>query len=435
MDNISTGMFRKLSQFFFEQKCIPWSLSTRYENWLEKKLYFERPTLYQLLRYGRLSSLTRPLTTGPEHHFFGYYEKTPWNQSGDKILAHQSRFNNRPPEKGDTVKVGFVDTANNDLFVAVSESSAWNWQQGSMLQWHPSEPDTKILFNDRRDNLFVNVCLDLVSGEECINERPFYAISPKGDFAYSLNFARLQTWRPGYGYAGLPDQFEDQLHPKSDGVFLVDLKNGKSKLIISIDQLAQTNTIPSMVDTYHWINHIQVSPSGKSFAFFHIWRVGKVDWCVRLYTANFDGSGLKCLLDTGSISHYDWRDDNTILIWAKHPLGKTSFLICYLDNSKIDIFCDNMLSEDGHCSYSPDRRWVLNDTYPDRHNHRTLMIVRASDERIIELDRYYSPKEKWWGEIRCDLHPRWNRSGDMICIDSVHSGDRQMYVIDLKGVC
>jgi len=32
------------------------------------------------------------------------------------------------------------------------------------------------------------------------------------------------------------------------------------------------------------------------------------------------------------------------------------------------------------------------------------------------------------------LHPRWNRDGLAVCIDSVHEGERQMYVIDVSQI-
>jgi hypothetical protein len=52
-------------------------------------------------------------------------------------------------------------------------------------------------------------------------------------------------------------------------------------------------------------------------------------------------------------------------------------------------------------------------------------------EREIELGRYYAAPQ-FKGDVRCDLHPRWNRSGTQASFDSVHEGSRQVYVIDVR---
>ena len=155
---------------------------------------------------------------------------------------------------------------------------------------------------------------------------------------------------------------------------------------------------------------------------------------MRLYSCAADGSDLRCLLDTGSISHYDWRDDDTILVWARHPSGKSNFLLLSHSDPDIRVFGGNALIEDGHCTFSPDKVWLLNDTYPDRHDMRTLMLVSWPEGKRIDIARLYSPKAKWWGDIRCDLHPRWSHDGHQICIDSVHGGSRQLYVVDVMDL-
>jgi hypothetical protein len=91
------------------------------------------------------------------------------------------------------------------------------------------------------------------------------------------------------------------------------------------------------------------------------------------------------------------------------------------------------MGENGHCSYSPDRRWVLNDTYPDAERMQTLLLYEPDTDRRIDLGRFHSPPA-FSKDIRCDLHPRWSRDGCQISFDSVHDGTRQLYVMDVADV-
>ena len=92
-----------------------------------------------------------------------------------------------------------------------------------------------------------------------------------------------------------------------------------------------------------------------------------------------------------------------------------------------------MLAEDGHCTYSPDRKWVLNDTYPDKDRLQTLMLNRVADGRRSTWQFLAPPQFK--GAIRCDLHPRFDRRGKAVCFDSTHEGGlRQVYVADVASV-
>ena len=421
------------TEHFINSKYIPWRIRNSIENWIEKFAYHKYPAIYQYLHFGRMHNFVKPVTKGPNHHFFGYYEKSPWNESGRFLLAHEASFNDRPPNENDSVKIGIIDVENSYEFKPIATSDAWNWQQGAMAQWHPANPEKWIVYNDRENNKFVSTVCDTSGNVIRKYDKPIYSISPCGNHAYSVSFARLQTYRPGYGYAGVSDQWADTLYPEDDGIHLIDVDSGESRLIVSLEHLAKLNTNDGMLNSPHWINHIQISPNSKRFAFFHIWRIGDSGWKVRLYTANMDGSELYCMLDTDMISHYDWKDDENILIWAKHPgTQKDNFLYCKDKEHSIKIVGKNVLTEDGHCSYSPDRNWVLNDTYPDEYDMRTLMLFDPQKEKRIDLARLYSPKKKWWGEIRCDLHPRWSRDGKQICIDSVHTGERQLYIANIE---
>jgi Tol biopolymer transport system component len=275
------------------------------------------------------------------------------------------------------------------------------------------------------------VLCDVNQGEVRVYDRPIYALAPDGKTAFSLNFARLQTHRPGYGYPGVDDPFADQLAPEADGIERIDLETGAAQRIVNLAELAADDPVDSMTGAVHYLNHIQVSPNGERLAFFHIWRTGEKTWRVRLYCMRLDGSERTRMLDTATISHYDWLDDDRLLIWAEHPEGGRNFLLCDRRDVSAQRIGAGVLTEDGHCTYSPDRRWVLNDTYPDVHDMRTLMFYRWPAGPRLDIARLYSPKARWWGELRCDLHPRWRRDGRAVCIDSVHDGSRQMYIANV----
>lgn len=410
---------------------LPWRLRKWIESSVEGPIRSNFPKVYRWLHFGSTRERLRAVTTGPKHHFFGYYDKSPWNASQSHLLAHEADFNDRAPGPGDVLRVGIVHV-DEQRFEPLAETRAWNWQQGAMLAWHPADPDKLFVHNDRREGSFVGVVRNTTGREERVYDRPIYAMSPDGTTAWSLNFARLAMHRPGYGYAGVPDPWADVAHPADDGIHRLDLKSGASTLVVSLDELARRAPTPGMANQIHWLNHIQPSPLGTRIAFFHLWREGEKGWGVRLYVSRGDGTELTCALDTGRISHYDWLDEDRLLVWARRKEGGERFLLVDVRTGAYDIFGEGVLTEDGHDSFSPDRRWVLNDTYPDRHDMRTLMLLSWPQGKRIDVARAYSPKSKWWGEIRCDLHPRWSRDGRRICVDSVHEGTRQMFVMDVS---
>ena len=46
------------------------------------------------------------VTSGPKHHFFGYFDKYPWDRSGRRLLAHQTSFVARQPVPGEKAVIG-----------------------------------------------------------------------------------------------------------------------------------------------------------------------------------------------------------------------------------------------------------------------------------------------------------------------------------------
>ncbi len=225
---------------------IPWRLRHGLERWLESSCREERPALYRWLHFGEARDRLRAVTSGPAHHFFGYYEKSPWNASQGLLLAHEAPFNDRPPGPEDGVSVGVVHLAKGNRYESLATSLAWNWQQGSMLQWHPADPEILLLHNDRRLGRFVAVVRDTQGRALNVYDQPIYAASPDGRYAYSVNFARLHTHRPGYGYAGLPTH-GPTTRIRARMAFIAWIWHPAAReLILSLDELAHLDADDAM---------------------------------------------------------------------------------------------------------------------------------------------------------------------------------------------
>ena len=119
-----------------------------------------------------------------------------------------------------------VDLQDNDRWIELGETRAWNWQQGCMLQWRPGS-DTEVLWNDREGDRYVCHILDIKTRQRRTIPYPIYTVSPDGKTAMSTDFRRINDMRPGYGYAGLPDPNKDKNAPDDAGIYRVDLETGE----------------------------------------------------------------------------------------------------------------------------------------------------------------------------------------------------------------
>ena len=377
----------------------------------------------------------RAVTKGPLHHWFGYYDKSPWDKTGRYLLAMRSEFCDRQPTAEDAISLGMVDLKNNDEWIGFDTTRTWCWQQGCMLQWLGSETDREVIFNVHNRGEPVAVVKDVLAQKALrLLPRPIYCVSTDGRQALSLDFARLHRLRPGYGYAYGKEQFADDPAPEQLGVWWMDTKTGKNELVITLKQLAAFKPDDRFKGAHHWVNHLLFNPGGSRFVFLHRWK--KPDdrsWQTRMLTAKPDGTDLRITFDDGMVSHFDWRDDATILAWARTKKGGNKFYTADVLSGETKVVGADVLTQDGHCSYSPDRKWILNDTYPDKERKQWLMLFKVATGRRYDLNQIHSPKQ-FTGPVRCDLHPRWNRDGTQVCIDGCHDPQRQVYVLDVSEV-
>lgn len=373
----------------------------------------------------------RRVTRGPKHHFFGYYDKRQWDPSGRYLLGYETDFMNRPPRPTDTAVIGLIDLNEGDAFTPLARTRAWCWQQGAMLQWLPGS-QTEIIYNDRISDRFVSVILDVKSGERRTLPRPIYTVSNDGSWALSLNFSRLNVTRPGYGYAGLQDHRHDDPHPEDDGIYRMNLRTGNHQLVVDMASLATFEPDDTMTGATHWVNHLLVNPQDQRFIFLHRWSQEGNRRYTRMYTADPDGNE-RFLLPIEGASHFIWPDPNRVLVWAQTKEHGAHYYMCTDRTGEVRPFAQGTLTRDGHCTLSKDGAWVLTDEYPDKEGMRPLILYRINDGRRFDIARLHSPPSLT-GEIRCDLHPRWSPDGRFICVDSVHEGSRQMYLLDVSAL-
>lgn len=373
----------------------------------------------------------RSVTKGPKYHFFGYYDKRQWDPSGRYLLSYETDFMDRPPTSTDEAVIGMIDLEDGDRFIPLATTRAWCWQQGAMLQWVPGST-SEIIFNDRIADRFVSIILDVHTGRRRTLPRPIYTVSNDGQWALSVNFSRLQTTRPGYGYPGLHDHWADDPHPAQDGIYRMELATGNHELIVDLASLAAFEPNETMDEATHWFNHLLYSPDDRRFIFLHRWSQDGVRRQTRMFTVGADGSDLRMMQIYGA-SHFIWYDGGTVLVWAQTAEHGAHYYLCADATGEAQTFAQGILTRDGHCTRSPNGRWVLTDEYPNKEGFRPLILYHIEDEKRIDVAHLLSPPEVT-GEIRCDLHPRWSPDGRFICIDSVHEGSRQMYVVDVSAL-
>ena len=411
-------------------------------------------------------------TSGEQEHFFGYYDKSPFDAESRRLLCHAVKFpSTRMPTINDQAEIAYWDLQSAQR-IPVTHTSAFNWQQGAMLQWLGPDFSSRIVFNDYRDGRYVAIVHQMDTGEQKILDNTIYSVTPDGRWAIGVNYERLFWCRHGYNYAWPGHPRYNVPISDEDGLHLVDIQSGCSHLIIRTRQVIDIAFVSGMNTGSHYLEHVLFSPSGKRFMFLHRWRSPEGGIFSRVFVANRDGSELKLLHDKGDVSHYTWRDDNTLMVfgskrgylnhlrrfqWSvnlilkpfrgvfkrlirpgtfqERLLLRPEYLFINVLTGQIKSVDSRQLRIDGHPNFHPLRTDIfLTDTYPNRQNYRELYLFDVSRRLRINLGEFFSPPASSNTHWRADLHPRWDRKGNLVCIDSLHNERRQMVVLDVSNI-
>ena len=213
----------------------------------------------------------RAVTRGPLYHWFGYYDMPVWDITGRYLLSLEVDFQERPPTVSDCATIGMTDL-DTDEYVRLTQTRAFNWQQGAMMHWLPTDPGRSIIFNDRVEGRFVSVVMDVFTRERRVLGRATSDVGLGGKLALGLNYARIAETRPGYGYAGLDDPYGAELHPADDGVYVIDLSTGEDRLAVSMgDVYDYLGRRADMAPVKMWFNHTLLNPSETRLVFLARW--------------------------------------------------------------------------------------------------------------------------------------------------------------------
>lgn len=371
------------------------------------------------------------LSDGGRPTYFGYHDKTPVSGTNDKILAASIAVaDSRPDNEGAPMRVGYFaiddELRTQGNFEEIGTTTTWCWQQGCMLQWDPRCPDRKVFFNTLVEGAFGAVLVDIES-RRVVKEyaNPIYALDPTGRIAATLNFARLGCLRPGYGYKPLRKLKGNQ--SEQDGLFVFDLMAGERRLLVDLNELTR-----SVGDgESHYLNHATFSPDGSRIAFFHVCTAAGVRR-TRLCTVTVRDGQVLALESQRLVSHYCWRTGAELLATTRDRDGRWHYTLYDLDKGRRNDLA-LPLRRDGHPMFHPlNKNLIVTDTYPDRRRDQHLCIVDISEGTIEEPGTFFSPM-RYDAQVRCDLHPRWDREGRFIVVDSAARGRRELVLIDLAS--
>jgi hypothetical protein len=395
-------------------------------------------------------------TESDDSHFFGYYGISPVSKCGKYLLAHRANFEGRSITSSDFVEIGYYNIVNKQWF-SIDISYAFNWQEGSMLQWLAGSKEVEFVYNVIENGRLFSKTFSIITGDYKINPCHVYACSPQSNHSAVISYTSISKNRASYGYV---KSFSEciNLNPLSISI----LNHDKGELVEILSRLTLEECLGRELSSKSYIQHFYWSPDGTKALFYLREKRGRsFDSC--LIAISTKGEILNTYIEN-ELSHITWRDDDSFIVFCRPITFRDNrFFELFFDYSKrlaIAIFGLTVSKKtkinsirkihrygyylynifgnsspvsrfsaedrDGHPSYIGIDKFI-SDTYQDSLNYRELYSYKLDDRSSSIIGRFYSPFNNC--DYRCDLHPRYIQGFNWICIDSAHSGKRQIYLI------
>jgi len=360
--------------------------------------------------------------------FFGFHDKCPWSANDQFFLSHQIPNSRKMIQPSNCkIRIGYFEK---DLknFHAIGETTAWNWQQGSTLQW--IGPTTRCSHHEIKRNTIISIWTDISTMQTVEIPRASAAFSPLGDEYISYDFKRFGFGAEGYGYTSLKLNKADLKNITSSRLEIRSVENDELSNSIEMEQaieIAYQNKCP---DGYFYISHALYSPSGNKISFFLRHKKSNGGIVTKLFFFDKIANVLSCSSVFDS-SHISWINDDELLAFCIPPYSEKQgyFLIDSTDLS-VSPYEPLPLNSDGHPYFCTSSSLLVTDTYPDRYRIQRLYLSDP-EKGLNEIAAIRIPL-RYRGSFRCDFHPRLNRSCDKISIDTVFRGNRGTMIIPIQ---
>lgn len=369
-----------------------------------------------IIRVSNPGTKEQPAYTG-----FWFYDGLQFDPTGRYALAMKVHFQNRDVTAEDQGEIGYFDRHNNNQWIKIGVTRAWNWQQGCRLTWRGDS--NEVLWNDLADDGTHFVCraFDFKTRTVRTLPRAIYDVSRDGAFALTHNFERMRHGK-STNYVGIHDRYEDRFAPSEIGVEKMDMNTGQVEFLISLERISQI----AFPDGYTGKTNLYFfregwNPSGSRFITF----LKNADRPT--YTGGWsisaDGRDVRFFYMTPS--HHVWLDDETILDGRHFSIYKDN------GSGKPQTIAD-VGSVDFDPTVLPGDQWFVLDTYPLEGWQHVVLFHRPTNQ-FVPLAKLKNTAPD--GDYRVDIHARATRDGRTICIDSSHDGlGRQMYLIPIGHI-
>lgn len=359
--------------------------------------------------------------------FFGFHDKSPWSEDGNLLIGHT--FTGRGDEEiwkdGRPVDISVFYGTNWQEQMRITRTRAWNWQQGSQLQWFGD--GCSIIFNDFREGACVAVSVDVESQKERVFEYPIAAVAPSGERYASVCFKTFGRALPSYGYTFEGNGAISTVAPCE--LIIKEIDSAKEVVIRLTDLDSHLDPCTDSEGT-DFFSHCLFSPDGDKLLFLRRQSLPNRRLRSEMFIVDLESSEIRRVAFNNMVSHYTWLGNDKIFAYANTENGGDGFFVADIHGDVVENWTSKFNNSDGHPHATPSGDRIVSDMYADRSRYQRLFYWKKSSSEASVIAKLRSPM-RFWGPCRVDLHPRIRSDGRYVSFDASYSGVRSLVTAEL----